>query len=174
MPIVLSPPLLLAGLHSLRAMSGQSQAAALRLRYAGPGAADVEFVHRLLRAAHQEPVVQASRWPFVRGLSAERYRALAMRYGVERQVPEVGDVMVASVTDARWPSLVTVVSRVLERGSPPNVGPTFCELVSTEPEPGVRGWMRLMTIRRWCGPSRGDVVVAWADLPTNCELEEAA
>ena len=160
----LSPPLFMAGLQQFADEAALAPAEDLRLYWSGRCPADIEFVHRVGMASHRDPVCQLTHWPLRRCESAEELVAFAERNHLSTVLPAHGDLVVVNDADHLLPGRVGMVLRVIEFGGVRTEGPTKVQLTFAEPDEQEQRRMRYAEVTRWCGPSRGDVIVRWADL----------
>lgn len=159
--MTLSPPLLMAALFAIT--PGETGSASdVYLPATGAFPPDLDLLHRLGRASHLTPAGRHCTWPFAKCASASELIALAVGGDLLRELPEVGDIVVLRPEDREHPRTVAVVSQVTIAGKRGR-GPTRCRLtLGTE---GPR-WdvLHVQSIDRWCGTSRGDVIIRWGDL----------
>ena len=160
----LSPPLFLAGLHQFVDAQALDPAGDLTLYWTGTQRPDLEFIHRVGQASHRDPVCGVTAWPLTVCDSPSSLVAFAERFALRSVLALPGDLVVLSSDDALYPSAVGVVARVEEYASDRKTGPTRCDLMLAEAVEDEPRRMRLARLRRWCGATRGDVVIRWADL----------
>lgn len=170
----LSPPLFLAGLHQFVDAQALDPAGDLLLYWSGAHRPDIEFVHRVGRASHRDAICGVTSWPLSVCDTPTSLVAFAAQYGLRSVLAMPGDLVVLSNEDELHGGSVGVVARVEEYASDRKVGPSRCQLMLAEPCEEAPDRMRLASLRRWCGPSRGDVVIRWVDLNGKGECGRAA
>ncbi len=159
----LSPPLFLAAVYHLLDEVASRPNPAMRFGWRGECPADLALIHRIGIASHRDPVVHLSPWPLAQLTSVKALREFARRQCLTRAVARPGDFVAIADNDPFFPGVVAIVTRVLQYGVPSGQAPAECEVLFALPDDESAGWMQGVYIRRWCGPSRGDQVIRWAD-----------